>query len=1049
MPFPIMQFVVMTLLTAGSMAANRLLRKDKSSQPNDGYSWRPQTTQRSNIPIEYAIGMVPVQGNVFSSYTQVANVESSIPAHILLLWGIFTGTNRQVTASRQVINVRVGLADGPVQGLVAGKSRFNGRLLDDLTGVTTYERLGTDIQAATGMGDRLEVAFDDEVDEGDAVIVQMTTSDYSNCALVIESPEGLGHYNNNGSIGVQSMRVKIEIREVDGVWHTLFDHYLFGSTIGPVRWCFEADGVYDGGTPFTVVEGAQHEWRITCLDRESGSANRGLLTGGTTQAIYPDSHAFPGQAYVELRALATESFNTDVEFNGILQGQILESIAGGSFSWSDNPARAMQFIFTRPLLHGDGSGTPFAVDYYRGYDPANLHAAEFAALESWCDELVPDGNGGTQKRFRFNGRFSTQGECWEQAAKIGAMCRANPWYDGMQIRVWIDKPATPTHLFCVANILADSYSEQSIDTRTRPSEIETEIWVDSSDYESVPILVVDERASVPHIERMDGMGTTNVCQLTQLCSFLFDKGRNTHLRYTWSMETCGLDVEPGHVGYLQHDANGLGRGGWVVSAAGSQVVVDASVTTVPATTYKLIVQTIDAAGKHVTAYTVASVAGDGITVTLTSPLSYVPARGDCYIIAAEADLELVRITAVSWQPDGKVAIQAEQYSEAAYERDDGDADYDTSVYLTGAAGSRKPWKPVTREDLLLTSGADDNLDTITVGGLVFAGNGTTTVSWAVQAADDYGWIRLAGQSYPIQASAVGTTNRYIYFDPAAADPTILQTTDLLTDLAGEAYYLLCENVAGVPYPRGGILVSLGDVKVDGMDANADNTAAHAGDIFRPPSATPPENPQTGWIWPDNSASPTMIKRYDGSQWVVIGVDLQGWLSTVDPTQFDGSHISPGSITTGALAALAVQAQNIWVESLSAICSYIGTLVGGDITGVTLTGGMLRTATSGRRIQIDSEGITLITSDTAGKYGRAKYSQGKYGSGRLARVGNTASGIPFEVASEQSVADFRYVNRASNPSGPAKVGDTAVVGGKLKICTVAGTPGTWTVAGTQS
>lgn len=44
--------------------------------------------------------------------------------------------------------------------------------------------------------------------------------------------------------------------------------------------------------------------------------------------------------------------------------------------------------------------------------------------------------------------------------------------------------------------------------------------------------------------------------------------------------------------------------------------------------------------------------------------------------------------------------------------------------------------------------------------------------------------------------------------------------------------------------------------------------------------------------------------------------------------------------------------------------------------------------------------------------------------------------------------LRYVNLASDPAGPNEVGDTAVVGGKLKICVTAGSPGSWVSVGTQ-
>jgi hypothetical protein len=128
----------------------------------------------------------------------------------------------------------------------------------------------------------------------------------------------------------------------------------------------------------------------------------------------------------------------------------------------------------------------------------------------------------------------------------------------------------------------------------------------------------------------------------------------------------------------------------------------------------------------------------------------------------------------------------------------------------------------------------------------------------------------------------------------------------------------------------------------------------------------------------------------------------------------------------------------------------GNVTGSTITGSTITGSTIRTAETGQRISFDSQGLLFLTGATpAGKYGSFKYGAKKYGAGVLVFFNNVAKRIPFYVQQEQDVADIHLFNRISDPTGPAEIGDLVCVGGKLKICTANGTPGTWTVVGTQT
>jgi len=122
----------------------------------------------------------------------------------------------------------------------------------------------------------------------------------------------------------------------------------------------------------------------------------------------------------------------------------------------------------------------------------------------------------------------------------------------------------------------------------------------------------------------------------------------------------------------------------------------------------------------------------------------------------------------------------------------------------------------------------------------------------------------------------------------------------------------------------------------------------------------------------------------------------------------------------------------------------------DINGSTFTGGFIRTAESGQRTEITSEGIQLLTggvgvpygstSSTDYRYGELVYT---YGSGALGYINNSSYKVPFYINAEQTVADLHLYNRSAEPTGAAAVGDVAVVSGNLALCTSAGTPGTWT------
>jgi len=72
-----------------------------------------------------------------------------------------------------------------------------------------------------------------------------------------------------------------------------------------------------------------------------------------------------------------------------------------------------------------------------------------------------------------------------------------------------------------------------------------------------------------------------------------------------------------------------------------------------------------------------------------------------------------------------------------------------------------------------------------------------------------------------------------------------------------------------------------------------------------------------------------------------------------------------------------------------------------------------------------------------------------GTGTGVYIDQNGDGTALNLDSASTVnAPLRLPSLAADPTGAHVIGDIAVVLGKLKICTVAGTPGTWTVVGAQ-
>jgi len=469
----------------------------------------------------------------------------------------------------------------------------------------------------------------------------------------------------------------------------------------------------------------------------------------------------------------------------------------------------------------------YAVDYYRRVDPTHLTLADFVAFADWCDELIDDGRGGTEKRYVFNGTIDTETTVWEAAVKVCKMACAAPWFTGTTVRIAIDKPGTPVQMFNISN-LRSGFTETWIDTSEAATEFDVEICDEESDYGREIYTVTRPEVEEQVVATLDGFGHTSRRQAWRYATRQLRV--NQYMRRAVEIPAIldAIYAEPGDIVYVQHPALQRADGGRITAVAGSTITTDKAVS-MGAGAHALLIRTHDGTQDRVTLYVATGVSGDKSNiVTISGVFAYTPAANDLWVFGPTTQVtDLYRIRGFERTGDGTVLIQAAQYTTDYYTDDEDAPRIEPQVYSTTKGARAASLTPTTAEGAAGLGYQDAGAATDAIGfsGLAFTGDDADTVTWACTGEG----VKYQGSWCPINDDAVGTTDKYIYWDPEAADPRDLASTDDLSDLAGEERYLFCINVNGVATFKPGVLVAKDGALVDLDDMDESATRKFAGE----------------------------------------------------------------------------------------------------------------------------------------------------------------------------------------------------------------------------
>lgn len=300
----------------------------------------------------------------------------------------------------------------------------------------------------------------------------------------------------DGDIRGSQVRFRIEAQPNGGAWEKVVEQTISDKSTSPAElsWRVPLDGA------------APHSVRVTRLtaDSDSDRLHNDLYWVGLDE-IVDVRQSYPHSAVVAITAEA-DKYDGDVhrreyEVYGLLvdvpsnYDPATRAYAGlwdGTFrrAWTDNGAW-VAWDLLRSRRYGLGADLPSAY-----VDAAKW---EFYAAAQWNDQMVPDGRGGTEPRFRFSGVVQRQQDAKRLLDGVLGAFRSALYYGaGAGVPVQ-DSPADPVALVGDANVAEGEFRYgDALADRERSSAVAVSFSDPADGYRLGIELVVDDDLVARH-----------------------------------------------------------------------------------------------------------------------------------------------------------------------------------------------------------------------------------------------------------------------------------------------------------------------------------------------------------------------------------------------------------------------------------------------------------------------------------------------------------------------------------------------------------------------
>ena len=575
------------------------------------------------------------------------------------------------------------LCEGPIEGIVDGNKGIylDGTPIESSSGQSNFHgysvatRTGTQAQSyiSQSIGSQSESAVGIEVTNSTPVVRQITDTTTDRVRVTINIPS-LQFQESDGDIVGHSVSLRIDVQYNGGGYNTAINSTIRGKSSS----AYQRDYMINLTGAFPV------DIKVVRVSADSTSSKKADKTfwSSYTKIIdekfrYPnaalcymrfDSRNFDGipeRRYLvkglKISLPSNASVDSDtgrVTYSGLWNGSF------GSATWCADPAWSLWDLMTNTRY---GASIP----------ESSLDRWDFYTVSKYCNELVPDGKGGTEPRFSLNLLMHSRGEIFDAINELSSAFRGMAYYQAGSFVLQQDSPSDSQYILNPSNVVDGNFIYSGSAQKARHSTC-TVAWQDYNALGEVQHEYVEDADAISKYGVVDlatkAVGCYSQGQAHRFGEWLLLSEQNLTETVSFSVALdSGIVLSPGMVIDIADPVkSGKRRGGRISSVSSTTVFNVDSETDLssidlvndPKCSVILpsgLIEKID----------VSSISGK--TITLSAALSETPqVEGVWMIETNDIEFQKFRVTQVSENTEGQYTVNALIYNSTIYDSVDRD-----------------------------------------------------------------------------------------------------------------------------------------------------------------------------------------------------------------------------------------------------------------------------------------------------------------------------------------------------------------------------------------